>query len=495
MRYKKDSHGGLSRRHILKYGLYGSMAGTFPFSFWLNGCRKYGWQGKMPNIFIILIDTLRADHLGCYGHSGSHSPALDTIATEGVFFERAISQSPWTQPAIASLFSSHYPSVHKVIDYGQACDSVLRGAPKVVVFNDSFVTLAEVLRQAGYQTAAFVSNPFVLHEFGFAQGFEHFDTSFAANTTPGSVVNEATLAWLRQRNPDRPSFCFLHYMDVHGPYEARPEFLDPLLDEVEAMPEKRKLSQEEIRKLTYLFAPPKTVTDIGQHNRLNFYREYWVARYNACIREVDNHIKSLRVQLEQMGLWDDAYVIVTADHGEALLEHGHWEHGFSVHHPEVNVPLFLRWPGVLTAGKRIRGTVQLIDLMPTLIDQLKLPKMKELQGRSRTREITGRQNLREEVAAFAEGVKSGPEQNAIYLGDWKMMVIPSKRWQELYFLGDDPLEQNELSARHPQKAQELTKILQEQITLNNQLGSSISTEKVPLTPEQQNRLRSLGYLE
>jgi len=177
------------------------------------------------------------------------------------------------------------------------------------------------------------------------------------------------------------------------------------------------------------------------------------------------------------------------------LEHGHWEHGFSVHHPEVNVPLFLRWPGVLTAGKRIRGTVQLIDLMPTLIDQLKLPKMKGLQGRSRTREITGRQNLGEEVAAFAEGVKSGPEQNAIYLGDWKMMVIPSKRWQELYFLGDDPLEQNELSARHPQKAQELTKILQEQITLNNQLGSSISTEKVPLTPEQQNRLRSLGYLE
>jgi len=495
MRYKKDSHDGLNRRHILKYGLYGSVAGSFPFSFCLNGCRKYEQLEKLPDIFIILIDTLRADHLGCYGHRGGHSPNLDTIATEGVSFERAISQAPWTQPAIASLFSSHYPSVHKVINYGQACDSVLRGAPKVVVFNDSFVTLAEVLRQAGYQTAAFVSNPFVLHEFGFAQGFEHFDASFAANSTPGSVVNDAALAWLRQRKPDRPSFCFLHYMDVHGPYEARPEFLDPLLDEVEAMPDKRKLSHEEIKKLTYLFALPNTFTDIDRHNRLNTYREYWVARYNACIREVDNYIKSLRVQLEQMGLWDDAYVIVTADHGEALLEHGNWEHGFSVHHPEVNVPLFLRWPGVLSAGKRIRGTVQLIDLMPTLIDQLKLPKAKGLQGRSLMKEITGRQNLVEETAAFAEGVKSGPEQNAIYLGSWKMMVIPSKRLRELYFLVDDPLEQNELSARNPQKVQELTKILQEQITLNNLLGSAISTEKVPLTPEQQNRLRSLGYLK
>ena len=157
----------------------------------------------------------------------------------------------------------------------QAAKSMNPNAPKVAVFNDSFVTLAEVLRTGGYATSAFVANPFVLSEFGFGQGFDHFDAGFAENTTPGSTVNDAALAWLSSRDKNKPFFCFLHYMDVHGPYNAGTGFLDPILDKVEAMPIKRKLSSSELKNLSYLFRPPGVHTNIDRHKRLMTYLEYW----------------------------------------------------------------------------------------------------------------------------------------------------------------------------------------------------------------------------
>ena len=497
----------LTRRQILKYGVRGGLAAALSSGLWVNGCGRRG--GKRPNILFILVDALRADRLGGYGNTGGHSPVLDGIAAESVVFERAIAQSPWTQPSMASLFCSYYPGVHKVIDYKRAFKSTYRGAEKVAVFNDSFVTLAEALQQAGYATAAAVANPFTIREYGFAQGFDYFDPSFlrnqpsgniadpslAWNTTAGSVVNEVALAWLRQRDSDRPFFCFLHYMDVHGPYNAGPEFLDPLLDEVEALPDKRRLSEEELNRLHYLSQLPSVHTNAERHGQLAFYQEYWAARYEAGIREVDYHIGNLKAGLQEMGLWDDTYVIVTADHGEALAEHGHWGHGLSAHHPELHVPLFLRWPGMLAAGKRIRRTVRLIDLMPTLIEQLRLPKVKGLQGRSLLMNEIAGGGSEEEMAAFAEGIKEGPEQQAVYLGDWKLMVTPSVGRLELYNVGDDPLEQNELSRHHSDKIWQLVNILQQQNEVNEMLGSQVSTEAVPLTPQQREILRSLGYLK
>jgi len=196
--------------------------------------------------------------MGLYGYHRDITPTMDSIAAEGITFDRAIAQAPWTQPSIASLFCSRYPMAHKVmINFGQLLRMMNRKAKKVTIFSDSFVTLAEVLQKAGYATAAFMANPFILREFGFSQGFEHFDASFARDTTPGNIVNEAMFAWLRRRNKNKPFFCFLHYMDVHGPYSARPEFLEPLLDRVEAMPDKRRLSKEQLKKLVTSLSRPK----------------------------------------------------------------------------------------------------------------------------------------------------------------------------------------------------------------------------------------------
>ena len=260
------------------------------------------------------------------------------------------------------------------------------------------------------------------------------------------------------------------------------------------MPNKHRLSKQEINKLDYLLQLREVRTNTKRHRRLMVYLEYWQARYDAGIREVDYHIGNLKTQLEQMGLWKDTYVIVTSDHGEALAEHGHWEHGLSLHHPELNVPLFLRWPGTLPRAKQIAGTVQLIDLMPTLIDQLGLPAMKGLQGRSLTADIESghSQGL---LSAFAEGIKLGPEQKALYVDNWKLMITPSASQRRLYDVADDLLEQKELSAWYATKAKQLAAILQEQTKINAKLGSGVSVEAVTLTPEQLERLRSLGYLK
>ena len=455
--------------------------------------------GPKPNVIIVLIDAMRADVLGTYDGPRNITPTLDSIADESVVFDRVISAAPWTQPSVASMFCSRYPGVHGVLDYAVPLGIIYEeNQPMVTVFAEAFDTLAEAFQAGGYVTAGFVANPFIKKGFGFAQGFDHFDSSFAKSTTTGDVVNAAAIAWLKQRDSTAPFFLYLHYMDAHGPYEARPEFLDPLLEEVDRLPNKSRLTEQEIESLDYLWRPPTVYTDRDRHMRLRPYQEYWVARYEAGVRQADHFVGELRTELINLGLWKDAYVIVTSDHGEALREHGFSDHGFSVHHTDLHVPLILRWPGVLPAGRRIAPTVRLIDLMPTLLDQLPLPRFDGMQGRSLTPDLAGRPPSAP-VPAFAEGVKMGPDQKAIHLGDWKLMITPPqgdrKATRQLYNLTLDHLEQTELSAQHAAKTKSLTGLLARQVQENARLAAGFEVQRVPLSPAEVERLRSLGYID
>ncbi|MCP4251147.1 MAG: sulfatase [bacterium] len=470
-----------------------------------GGCEKAAepapseplYDGPMPNIVFIVIDTLRADSLGIYGNPRGSTPELDAIAAEGIVFERAIAASPWTQPSMASLFCSTYPGVHQVLDYRQAFQATFGDAPKVAVFNESFHTLAESLQARGYATAGFVANPYLLAEFGFAQGFDHYDTSFAKNTTPGGVVNQAALAWLQESDPDQPFFLYLHYMDAHGPYTTGGDFLEPLLIEVEALADKTLLTAEDLKQLGYLRKPPKGATDIKRHTALFAYQEYWSARYEAGVRQTDRYIGELRTGLSEQSLWDDTYVIITADHGEALCEHGWWEHGWSAHHTDLHVPLILRHPGTLPANTRLPQTARLIDVMPTLLDQLELPEPEGMQGRSLSPTIAGRPPTQPTIA-FAEGVKIGAEQKAAYVGDWKLLITyptdNSPPYGKLYQIGEDPLEKQDLFSRQQQQAQALSGLLQTQVKENSRRAAGIDVQHRTLTPAQIERLRALGYL-
>ena len=465
-----------------------------------------------PNIIFILVDTLRADKVGAYHIKDGLTPTIDAIAEEGVVIERAIAQAPWTMPSIFSLFCSYNVAVHRLFSYTEVYASVRRRAHKqwlsncrqpatpqrehiTVVLDEQFQTLAEQLQAAGYATAGFVANPFVLAEYGFAQGFDHFDTSFADpyDLPSGDVVNQAAVAWLKQRDTTKPLFLYLHYMDVHGPYNAGPEFVDDLLDAVESAPIKHGLTPMERDRLAHLGKLPKNCPNPQRHRRLMRFREYWVARYESGIREFDHHLSDLRSSLSAVGLWDDAYVILTSDHGEALCEHGLWEHGISTHHNQLHVPLILRRPGVLPAGKWVSGTVRLMDMMPTLLEQLSLAVPEGVQGVSFV-PLIGDQSPAQPLPAMAEGVKLGPAQRAFYQGDWKLMVTLDTGRRQLFNLYDDRLEQIDLSVRNPERVEILARALQAQVELNQRLSAGFEGREATLTPEQIEQLRSLGYI-
>ena len=226
---------------------------------------------------------------------------------------------------------------------------------------------------------------------------------------------------------------------------------------------------------------------------MNRYREYWSARYEAGIRQVDFHLNELETKLSEMGLWQDAYVILTADHGEALYEHGYWDHGFSAHHTDLHVPLILRWPDKLPRGKRISGLTRLIDLLPTLRDQFGLKPLAGLQGVSLVSILSGGTDG-EAVTAYAEGVKMGPEQRALYAGAWKLLLTVDTDEVKLYHIVRDPLEQEDLAGKYPKLVAELRTLLTEQHERNRKMAEGVEIKQAPLTDEQIKRLRALGYL-
>jgi arylsulfatase len=458
-------------------------------------------DGPRPDVLLVLIDTLRADRLGCYGHERNLTPAMDAIAQEAVTFDLAVAPSPWTQPSIAALFTAVYPgAIVPIGDYRLTFDSARRGAEAVRVLQDHHTTLAESMRDHGYATAAINTNIYIVKEYGFDQGFGHFDPHWPAgrvtDPTTGDVVNEFASKWLDQRDASKPFFLYLHYMDVHGPYNAGPKFLDPLLEIVDRMPKRHEMTDEELKQLDprYLLRMPKTFTDPARHRRLWRSREYWEARYEAGVAEMDHHLADLRMRLEQMALWDDLVVVITADHGEALGEHGHFGHGFSIHHPELHIPLIVRSPGVLPAGRRVSEVVRLMDIGPTLFDHLGMPPMDRVQGQSLLPYIASRPPG-EPLTALAEGLKTRTfEQSALYRGQWKMLRQLEPPIQLLHHIVRDPLERTDFAGQRPELLDKLVTLAISQQKENARLAGKGKRETVPVSAEQLQRLRSLGYV-
>lgn len=487
----------LDRRALRQLAQFG-LAALTTLLMLLIGCdRRSGAEAASsprPNIIFVLVDTLRADRLGSYGHPGGLSPMMDELAREGVLFERVIATSSWTLPSVASYFCGYYPTVHKVTSYSEALKTARGAAGAVRYFGNEFTTLAEVLQANGYETAGFSANPFITEKYGFAQGFDHFDSSFAANETHGNVVNRAALKWLQQRDKSKPFFLYLHYMDVHDPYKAGPEYVEPLVAAVEAMPNKTPLTEAEMKRHKNYFAKSAVAyRDSPRHTRLFRYADYWRARYDAGVPQVDQYLDEARAKLNELKLWDDAYVILTADHGESLGEHQLWAHGLSAHQDQLHVPLILRWPGQLPAGRRLPQTVRLFDVMPTLLAQLELDRPKGLQATSLQGLIDGQATA--PLVAFAEAVKKRPAEKALVLGQWKLLAYIDEDRYELYDLNVDPTEQHDLAGQHPQRVAELRRLLEKQIEENEALGAGVTIQEAAMTPEELDRLRLLGYID
>ncbi|HEV8114504.1 MAG TPA: sulfatase [Planctomycetota bacterium] len=398
---------------------------------------------KRPNLLFISIDTLRADHLGAYGWNRPTSPNLDAFAAKSVVFENAQSASSWTLPSLASVMTSLQASTH-----GCEKDSAR--------LDPSYTTLAEILRDAGYDTAIVASHLFLNAGHGLQQGFTRVDTRILqderAITSP--AVTDWGVHWLEQKaavHDGAPWFLWLHYFDPHAPY----------------------LVHEGISEAF------GTETDLD--------------RYDGEIAFTDRHLGRLFEAFERLGFAADTVVVLVADHGEEFGEHGQKGHGYDLHEEVIHVPLVVRAPGL--APRRVPEPVPTVDLMPTLLDLCGARADHEIEGRTLAPLLRGEGGPARE--AFSEARwKFRHDIASLRRGPWK--YIDSHRGDEvLEMLFDhavDPAETKNVLAEHPDVAAELRAGLRARLERAKALAKSYERLQLSdLTPSEEERLRRLGY--
>jgi arylsulfatase A-like enzyme len=472
---------------------------------------------EAPNVLLIVLDTLRADHLGLYGYSRPVSPWLDEFAESATVFERAHSSSSWTLPAHATLFTGLNSRSHgaDLIDKGDPggmspaelgrLEDVARAKP----LSAEAVTLAEIARDAGLETGAMCANTAYLYRmFGLDQGFDTYvdDTGVSVDWRPiglsigdrlglrdhwqlshlvqsneryyllGSEINELALRWLEPRR-DRRFFLFLNYMDAHAPYlpigryqRLFPQAWGPQSVEVDAIRSRERAMRDDER-------------------------EALVDPYDAEIRYLDDELARLFAKLREWELLENTLVVFVADHGEAFGEHDEIGHGNGVYQPEVHVPLLVRLPGQ-RQGDRVDRFVHLVDVAPTLLRAAGLPEPPGLEGTSLL-ELNGQHAGVTYTGRYADLVEQHPERYdrthwALFRDPWKL-IRRSDGDTELYDLRQDPRESRNLAPERPDVVARLTESLdryQEEVEPRFDDAVEAPTDEGTLE-----RLRALGYAE
>jgi arylsulfatase A-like enzyme/predicted Zn-dependent protease len=411
--------------------------------------RRWGRLGAArPNVVLVTLDTTRADHLGCYGYPQATTPNLDALARHGAVFTHASSVAPLTLPAHSSILTGMQPTFHGVRVNGSTA------------LGQSQDTLAEVLSAKGYQTGAFVG-AFVLDgRWGLNQGFDHYDDRFdlkkykhldlAAVQRPGNEVMDAALAWL-ESHKQGPFFAWIHLYDAHSPYEPPEPFLS-----------------------RYQGRGPAGL-------------------YDGEIAFADAEIGRLLDRLRAAGLDQRTVIAVVGDHGEALGGHGELTHGYFLYQDTLAVPLILRLPGRLAAGREVEQPVSTIDLFPTLLELTGAAVPQEAQGRSLSPLVEGRA-WTEPAYAYSESMSpylqfGWSPMFSLRSGGWKYVDAPQP---ELYDLAADPGETLNLADRERPVVRELRRALED---LHRRSGAGAPRpDEANLDAETLARLAALGYV-
>jgi arylsulfatase A-like enzyme len=309
---------------------------------------------RRPHVFIYLVDTLRADHLGCYGYPRPVSPSADAFAREATLFH-AVAPSSWTKASVASLLTGRSPIVHRAQDRG---DTLPAGT----------VTLARLLGAAGYRTYALYANSWVSETFGLDQGFEERRFLFARSDR----LSHELFGRLRRLAPDDRLFAYVQTIDPHAPYDPTPEF------RARFAPPGSRLQRASIEWLEDLATRGRRGEPIPR--RLV---EEITALYDAEIAFNDRQFGLFLEELKRRGLYDASLIVFTSDHGEELFDHGGVSHGHTLFREVLEVPLIVKWPGGVAAPPGANGSrAQLLDLVPTVLDCASLPVPSGLEGRS-----------------------------------------------------------------------------------------------------------------
>lgn len=477
--------------------------------FLLAACSSQdGAKGK-PNVVLISIDNLGAEHMGCYGYAHNTSPFLDSLAKEGVLFEHVTAQETWTLPSHASLLSSTYVGVHGVYN-------VQYKLPQ-----KNLALLQEAFGDQGYFTMAFITCDFLSSTFGFNRGFD----SFTCKSISIKEINPEILHALSTRLRE-PFFLFIHYFDVHSPFgEPNPygesyakEFsfdLKKLLLIMHKLAHKKTKTptQEEIAWVKGKFPfldMNKLLSDDSFINtpmpqkelKKRIYNYFTGASkkeleplkglYDNGIAYVDKHLSDFFKSLKGFPWYEKTIFAITSDHGEAFCEHpGEFGHAKCLPFGEVvNIPLILNG-NAIPRGKRINASVKSIDLAPTLLELAGFPIPKSFQGKSLLPLISKEEGRGDVILSGSQ--YSG--KMSIQEGRWKLVADMRKGRNWLFDLESPEGEAKDLSGEHPGLLSQLLGKLKSTERLNKKLGLEINQEIANIDEEMRGRLRSLGYIE
>jgi len=451
------------------------------------GCGQGPKPSERPNVVLVVFDTTRADHLSPYGYERATSPTLDALAAEGVLFETAYAPMGLTGPSHATLFTGRYPARHGVVRNG-------------IALMGEATTLAERLADAGYRTAGFASTFVIEGKFGFDQGFTHYDDAFTDDEA--TMVREAweghalagafdrradhttdrAVTWLEaHRDVAQPFFLFVHYFDPHSPYDPPEAHAEGFMEGVAA----GGLAAQK-------------------------------AAYDGEIHFADAQLGRLVNALDRLDLRENTLLVVTADHGEGLMQRGYMLHGLSVYDEEVRVPLVLSWPEHVPKGKRVAEPVALADVAPTVLDLVGTNGLPDPDGLSLASTITDADAvppaerpiyLRRRHfdpgpvdAGFTRVLPDGTEERVMLQvageqfgmrsGRWKYVVDLRSDRAALFDIARDPNELKTYVEFEPEVVERLAPLLQNWIA-GARAGQPADPE---FSEADRARLRALGYV-
>jgi len=450
-----------------------------------------------PNIIIVVADALRRDHLGCYGYDRNTSPNIDLFAQDATLFKNFFAQSPSTKPSVASIFTSKHPDQHNVI-YNEDVLPLLQ------------TTLAEILQDNNFSTAAFIENKMIGRKLGFTQGFDlwHFFKEPRGGIDKHDSLKEfdrKIYSWL-DRHHRKPFFLYIHYLDPHAIYKAPEPFykqfvkningdmntnenvLDILNEFFHDKPEELKIATDLYKgKLTYFRSRFMT-------QMTSFFTKYpdtlkhIVALYDGEIKYIDSKFERLIKKIEKLNIKDETIIIFLSDHGEGFLEHGHFFHSYSVFAEVINVPLIIRYPRLFKKGIEEKH-VQHIDILPTILSALNLDYDKiPLYGNN----IAEKSNIKETKIIYSQlRKKKADRQRCIITENWKLIHDVKSDEYYLFNLRDDPSDSSNVAPQNQEISEQLASYLSEwlkNLTDIRKPGKTIINKKMRKT------LKSLGYI-
>ncbi len=435
----------------------------------MSGCDA----GEPSNVVFILVDALRADHVGVYGHTGGATPHIDALAERALVYTNAYSVSTWTVPSVASLFTGTLPIVHRI-------ERPPSGESAFAVLPDAYVLASEVLAGEGYRTGMVTTIGWVSPNANYDQGVDEFIRTERSDW----ILMQRAMEFIT-RHRDGRFHLYLHFIDMHDYYDPakillRKERLDPKspLLRLEGLG-----PDAAYRMLGGELERPGALSQVDI--------EALVAAYDRGVRETDAHIGRLVGHLKSEGLLDDTLIVVTSDHGEQFMEHGTLTHaGEDFYNEVLHIPLIIAGPGRFDRRETITAPVSTIDVFPTLFALLGIETPRLFQGEA---VLENTYDGRPVLATSGKTWKVITEQ-------WSYIVSNDPEREELYNLAEDPAERSNLT-RSPEYSsirsdmRRLLQTLRQESLDHEYLAQVRSLEEGKMSEEEREKLRSLGYID